>query len=135
MKIDDPRAYVGPVYVAPAGPRGRGVFAAEPIEAGTLIERCPIIEVPLTEKELIDRTKLYHYYFAWSPDDDGVAICLGYGSLYNHSFTPNATFIRKFDEDVIDFVAVRNIEKGEEIMTNYNGEPEDQEPLPYFEVK
>ncbi|HWL25392.1 MAG TPA: SET domain-containing protein-lysine N-methyltransferase, partial [Ureibacillus sp.] len=33
----------------------------------------------------------------------------------------------------IDFYAMRDIHEGEEILVNYNGDPEDQSPL-WFEV-
>lgn len=58
---------------------------------------------------------------------------MGHGSLYNHSYRPNAKYVRKVSEGVIDFVAVRDIEVGEEITVNYNGYPGDNEPV-WFDV-
>jgi SET domain-containing protein len=44
---------------------------------------------------------------------------LHYGSLYNHSASPCARYHKVFDADVIDFVAVRNVEPGCEITVDY----------------
>ena len=130
-----PLSIQGPVIVKDAGVKGRGCFATAAIKKGQLIERCPVVIVPITQKELIDQSLLYHYYYAWTPDEEGVAISLGYGSIYNHSYKPNAVFDRVFAGGYIDYVALRDIAIGEEITVNYNGEPDDMDPLPYFEVK
>lgn len=47
------------------------------------------------------------------------AITLSYGSLYNHSASPNAQYRKISDADVIEFVAIRNIEPGCEITVDY----------------
>ena len=54
-------------------------------------------------------------------------------SLYNHSYKPNAIYIRKVSEKVIDFVAIRDIEAGEEITINYNGVSDSNQPV-WFDV-
>jgi SET domain-containing protein len=128
-------SFIGPVYVADAGVKGRGVFASRDIKKGELIERAPVVLVPLEQNKLIDQTRLYNYYYAWAPEDEGIAIALGYGSIYNHSYTPNAYFDRRFDKGVVDFYAVKDIAVGEEIMTNYNGDPDDQDPIDFFDVR
>jgi SET domain-containing protein len=128
-------SFIGPVYVAEAGEKGRGVFASRDIKKGELIERAPVIIVPLEQNQLIDKTRLYNYYYAWTPDDEGIAVALGYGSIYNHSYTPNALFERRFEKGVVDFYAVKDIAIDEEIVTNYNGDPEDQDPIDFFEVR
>lgn len=125
---------MGPVTIGSAGEKGRGVFATADIKTGELIERCPVIVVPIAERDQIDKTNLYYYYYAWEPDDEGVAISLGYGSIYNHSFTPNAIFDRNFAGGFIDYVAIKDIKVGEEISVNYNGEPDDQDPLPFLKI-
>ncbi|HZU37814.1 MAG TPA: SET domain-containing protein-lysine N-methyltransferase, partial [Gemmataceae bacterium] len=61
-----------------------------------------------------------------------VAIALGYGSLYNHSYMPNA----RYDDEpgpAMTFTALRTIRPGEEITVNYNGDPKDRSPVG-FEV-
>src|SRR4051812_36887154 len=100
--------------------RGRGVFARRRFAAGELIERAPVIVIPAQQIEFLDQTALYDYYFAWDPTPDDVAIALGYGSLYNHSYEPNAVTRKDFAERHIDFLACRPIEAEEEITINYN---------------
>jgi hypothetical protein len=81
-------------------------------------------------EEGIAGTSLANFCFAWSTCT--VALALGYGSLYNHSFRPNARY-----EDVWpqtkEFTALRDIEPGEEITVNYNGKPRSRAKV-WFEV-
>ncbi|HJN65554.1 MAG TPA: SET domain-containing protein-lysine N-methyltransferase, partial [Pirellulales bacterium] len=53
-----------------------------------------------------------------------VALALGYGSLYNHSYNPNA----RYDDargQIKVFTAICDITEGTEITINYNGDPDD----------
>lgn len=109
--------------------RGRGVFAQAPIPAGTLIETADIILIPEAELPAIERGVFGNYFFRWGADGRQGAIALGYGSIYNHSFTPNARYVKHFDRGTIDFIAIHDITTGEEIRTNYNGDPANQEAL------
>jgi SET domain-containing protein len=102
--------------------KGRGVFARQPIPAGTLIERAPVIVVQAGQWEGMERTILFEYFFAWQEHS---ALALGYGSLYNHAYSPNARYIKMFSEEVIEVFALRDIAMGEEILINYNGDPND----------
>ena len=61
------------------------------------------------------------YVFGWG--DGRTALALGYGSLYNHSYLPNATTLETDDELVV--TATRDIEVGEEIRINYMGTAQD----------
>jgi SET domain-containing protein len=114
------------LYIAESPGKGRGVFAAERIPAGALIERAPVIVVPTGQWELMHKTILCDFYFAWGEHS---AIALGYGSLYNHSYQPNARFVKQLTEQVIEFYALRDIEPDEEILINYNIDPDDDSPL------
>jgi SET domain-containing protein len=51
-------------------------------------------------------------------------LALGYGSLYNHSYHPNARYDDAAGPTKV-FTALRDIAAGEEITVNYNGEPDD----------
>jgi SET domain-containing protein len=51
------------------------------------------------------------------------------GSLYNHSYTPNAVYAKQYDQLIITYTALRDIAAGEEILINYNGRPDDLDPL------
>ncbi len=112
--------------------RGRGVFAAEPIVRKEVIEVCPVIVVPRRHWTHVNKTILGDYAFDWGRDNRDVSIVLGYGMLYNHSHTPNARFRLRLAPQVYDFIALRDIDPGEEIFTNYNGDPDDHTPL-WFE--
>jgi len=113
--------------------KGRGVFATKKIKKGEVIECAPVLVIPEAEWKLIKKTILYHYVFTWSDEPEDIALALGFGSFYNHSYTPNANFDTKVEEDVIEFVAARDIAPDEEITINYNGAG-DNSPL-WFEVK
>jgi SET domain-containing protein len=115
--------------VAAIAGKGRGVVAGRRFEAGERIERAPVIVVPAAERPLLEKTALFDYRFAWGEREDAAAIALGCGSLYNHSFEPNAKFWRFYEEREIEFTALRAIEPGEEITINYNGLPGDRSPV------
>ena len=108
---------------------GLGVFAKEDIKVGETIEEAPVIL--LSEEQISDlaKTKLLDYFFAWGEKLEQAAIALGYGSLYNHSYEPNAKFVENFDTNTITYSAIKEIKKGEEILINYNGDPKDMRKL------
>jgi len=111
---------------------GRGVFATVDIQKGETIEVCPVLRISKEDYLNVKKTILREYYFMFSGDENSaeVVITLGYGSLYNHSYEPNATYIKKPAEDVIEFAAIKDIKKGEEISVNYNfGNPDDKSKL------
>ena len=64
-----------------------------------------------------------------------VVIALGYGSMYNHSYEPNAKYKRNFSNQTITFVAIKPIKKREEITVNYNGDPINQEKVWFEKIK
>jgi hypothetical protein len=77
----------------------------------------------------LEKTALKDYYFAW--DDKSVAIVLGYGALYNHSNNPNADVEYLFEEQRLNFVALRDVRRGEEICFDYRT---DEMPELWFDV-
>lgn len=114
--------------------KGRGVVARRQFSAGEIVETVPVLVLPAEQWEHIEKTVLYNYTYGWGPKLEHAGLALGLGSLYNHSFQPNARYVRHLDELTIDFVALRTIEEGEEITVNYNGDPDDTSPM-WFEVK
>lgn len=109
---------------------GRGIFAAVDLQANEIIEVCPVIEIPENQLGLLRKTELYNYFFLWGENLKKAAICLGFGSMFNHSYSPNATCIKNFKEKTIEFVTIKEIKRGSEITVNYNhGDPNDQRPL------
>lgn len=111
--------------------KGRGIFATAFIPKGTIFEQAPVLVMPAKELEVDQEdTVLSHYTFAWGKNS--VAVALGFGSLYNHSYSPNACY-----EDVSgqmkNYIAIRDIEAGEEVTINYNGDADSKEPV-WFDV-
>jgi uncharacterized protein len=107
---------------------GRGVFAAEPIKEGEMIEICPVLVMNTGDMALLDKTFLYDYYFLWGESGEDCAVALGFGSLYNHFCPSNADYDMDFDNKNIEFIAVRDIAMGDEITINYHGDPIDPSP-------
>jgi uncharacterized protein len=115
--------------------KGRGVVAQRHFEPGETVEQMPVIVVPQAEVSLIRQTRLANYYFEWGEDCKQGAIALGYGSLYNHSYTPNARYEFREENESLEFIALCEIRPGEEITINYNNlGPSAKQPLK-FDVK
>ncbi len=107
---------------------GRGVFASMLIKKDEVIEECPVFVLPKKDYPIIKKSALRNYYFMWGKTTS--AICFGFGSFYNHSCKPNATYKKKIKEQTIEFLAIKDIKKGEEITVNYNyGKPDNKNPL------
>ena len=70
--------------------KGRGVFARRSIEAGEVIETCPVLVLPADSVEDVS-AGIGGYVFEWGHGK--LALALGYGSLYNHSYRPNARYV------------------------------------------
>jgi SET domain-containing protein len=119
------------IEVKPIKGKGRGVFALRLIHDGEVIERVPVLVLPIGEtKTAAGPTRMSGYCFEWGKGT--VAVALGYGSLYNHSYQPNARYDDESKQTKV-FRAIRDIAPGEEIVVNYNGEPEDETPV-WFKV-
>lgn len=112
---------------------GRGVFAKSDFFTGDLIEISPVIVIPASEWFLIEKTVIFNYCYAFGEFDENMALAMGFGSMFNHSYSPNARYIKKVDRQVIEFYAVREIKREEEITINYNGDPNSLDPL-WFSV-
>ncbi len=108
--------------------KGRGVFARKLIPEGTIFERVPLLVIPAKEiLECNHGTLLLGYVFEYKKQ---VALALGYGSLYNHSYNPNA----RYDDagrQIKEFSALRDIYPGEEITINYNGAEDILDPVEF----
>lgn len=122
------------LYVAKVDGKGWGVFCAEKIEKGQIIEESPVIICPPKDRQHIDATHLYNYYFLWGNDHQQTAIALGFGSIYNHSYQPNAIYETYYEDEIIRFIALKDIEADTEITINYNHDPESKDQL-WFDVK
>ena len=113
---------------------GRGVYASRDIKKNELIEKCPIIEVPSHDGSNLNESILVTYFYFFGKKRERILIALGFGSIYNHAYKPNAVYKIKHKEMTIDFVALRDIKKDDEVTVNYNYEnSKNKNPL-WFEV-
>ena len=111
--------------------KGRGVFATQFIPEGTIFERAPVLVMPAKDFDgAQEETVLSHYMFEWGKNT--VAVALGFGSLYNHSYSPNARY-EDVSRQMKNYVAIRDIQPGEEVTINYNGDASSTEPV-WFDV-
>jgi SET domain-containing protein len=108
-----------PIRLGKSRRRGRGVFATRDLADGEEVEQCPVIVVPAEEAEDVCATALGSYAYGW--DDGAIAIALGFGSLYNHSTDPNATYEEGDDGKSLVIRADRPIAAGQEIFIDYTG--------------
>ena len=80
----------------------------------------------------IHGTILHDYYFLW-PDPNGAAcIALGFGSLYNHSWAPNANIIMDVNHSSFEIHCIKDIEAGTEIFIDYTDNSKGENAL-WFE--
>ena len=114
------------LYITSSSLHGRGVFTGVAISQDSLIEVCPVLVLPAEDMKAIQSTKLYDYYFEWGEENNQPAIALGHGSIYNHSYEPNARYLVDFEMETISYYAIREIEAGEEITVNYLGRPSEK---------
>ena len=114
----------------------RGVYARHDIKKGEIIERCPIIEVSKNDTSNLKESVLVTYFFYFGKNKEQIAIALGFGSIYNHSHKPNATYKINRKDKIIDFIALEDINKDDEITFNYYNcaNPKDKKSPLWFEV-
>lgn len=118
------------IYVASNNVKGgRGVYCnVFSFLPGAILEVCPTL---LIKNKAVPEDLDEHVY-VW--DRKLCALALGYGSLYNHSYTPNAKYKRRVQSKEIVIVAIKTIFFDEEITINYNYHPDDKTPM-WFKVK
>ena len=114
--------------------KGLGVFALKDFKKGELIESAPVLTFSPTDRKNLEKTPLSHYIYPWK-STRGAALAFGYGSVYNHSYSPNADWKQNFKTGEMEYRAIKSIKRGEEILINYNGEPDDTSPIDWFEVE
>ncbi|MCW3123537.1 MAG: protein-lysine N-methyltransferase [Flavipsychrobacter sp.] len=102
---------------------GRGVFATDDIKKGEVLEICPVLIFNKKDTSHIMDSSLNDYVYAY--DKGQTMFVLGYGSLYNHSNTPNAKYELLVEPDRAEkdnefcFTAIKPIRKNEEIYISY----------------
>lgn len=125
------------IYVGKSGifDAGRGVYAKRDIKKGETIERCPIIEVPKNDLSNLKESILVTYFFYFGKKKEKLLLALGFGSLYNHAYKPNATYKITAKNMRIDFIALEDIKKDKEITFSYSrGKSKDKKSPLWFEI-
>lgn len=130
FRIAQAMVQTSPLHVKESIGKGFGVFSTRFIAAGEVFDEVPVLIIPVQEWEHIEKTILFNYCYGWGDD---AAVALGVGSLYNHSFNSNAKYTKIYETKRICYTALRNIDPGEEITINYNGDVEDRSPM-WFDV-
>jgi SET domain-containing protein len=108
--MPDTALYQGALFVQKSPIHGYGVFAAQDIAAGTVVEECYCL---MAAKE--DSSFPNHYFDAGEES----ALPLGYGCIYNHSPTPNVAFYYNPKTQLMVFTAIKAIKRGEELCSSY----------------
>lgn len=93
--------------------KGRGLFANKDFKKDEIIEKSPVIIISSdknTPKEIND-------ILFQTDDDNKFLLCLGLGSLFNHSDNENVYYL--FEDNFLYFYAKDNIKKGNELSINY----------------
>lgn len=110
-----------PTYVGPSTIEGVGVFAAEPISAGTPIWTLnDSLDLLLTEQQLaglppLQREVIERYGYPHMTRAGLTVLEFDNGRFMNHCDTPNTDF-----RDPDTGWAIRDIAAGEEITSNYS---------------
>lgn len=98
------------------GRRGRGVFAERVFRKDEVVETCHAIVLDDDEVDGLLRD------YVFSAQQRGkVLLVFGYAMLYNHSSRPNL-YHRTAGRLTIEFVALRDVDAGEELTHDYGRE-------------
>jgi SET domain-containing protein len=85
------------------------------------------------DRQKLDETLLHDYIFEWGQHKNECCMALGYVPLYNHSYTSNCEYEMDFTAQTITIKTMRQINAGEELFINYNGNWNDEKPV-WFEA-
>ena len=105
--------------------KGRGVFAIEKIKEGEAVEASPVVLYGYDLRSAGEWSSAeivmhqYHNWGPWTPEAHCTSMVLGYGAMYNHSDEPNIESHKDIESLTISFIALRDIEPGEECCHEY----------------
>lgn len=99
---------------------GRGLFTDSFLKEKAFLEKSPLIIISKKDKSKIESTQLSSYVYEF---EDGLAIALGLGSLFNHSNTPNVGWKILKNEKAVMFWTLREIQPGEQLFIDYGYNP------------
>ncbi|MCS6778293.1 MAG: hypothetical protein NZ555_01130 [Geminicoccaceae bacterium] len=114
---------IGRLEIRPAGRKGLGVFAAEPIAAGETFDPQPVFELDLGDVPRIEATRFRHHYFAHPELDGHGVVVLGWLTLVNHGVPPTLELDWRHDAAIGWVVLPRarhDLAPGTELTIDYN---------------
>jgi hypothetical protein len=118
--------------------KGRGAFAKQSISKGTVIDVANVVLITNKDYKKIKKTLLYNYCYIWEDPKHKPAfknaITLSVSQFINHSYAPNLKYLYDYKNKAIEYSAIDDIPKGEELTVNYNGLVDDTSPL-WFKVQ
>jgi uncharacterized protein len=115
--------------------KGRGVVTMDFIAAQTVVECSPVIVMDAAARKLLDQTKLHDYIFVWGQNEDECCMAQGYISVYNHAVNSNCEYFMNFIEQNMYVKTVIDIEAGQELTINYNGDFDNDSPVWFDTLK
>lgn len=100
---------------------GLGVYTREALPAGTVVERCAILESMVRRTPEHPRSAMDRYtFFSWKPYPDIGFMPAGFGTMYNDAGRCcNVVHSLDMDRRCLTFTTVRDIEAGEELLMDY----------------
>ncbi len=108
----------GPVYVAPAGAKGHGLFAARALRKGERVEEMPVVVLDPAGAEALEKVPvLEDYEFVFGEED--VAMAIGNAAFINYADRPNVDLVRDLARRTITIQALRDVAPGEELLYRY----------------
>lgn len=117
LRLSPPSAYISDTGTA----KGRGVFAGRNFSANEIVEICPVVLFKCAFDNLPPEAKtLVFNWTVLAGQANTHALALGFGSMYNHNNPANMRYEANPTAQLLRFVAVHDIKKGEELTVNYN---------------
>lgn len=93
---------------------GHGVFTNKKIKKNTIIENAYCLNIKI-HHIMTPELKKYVYY----NNDKNFFLSLGYGSIYNHSDSPNIEKQIFWENKFIQFKTIKDIEANQQLVFNY----------------
>ncbi len=117
--------------------KGNGVIAKKNLKKYSRVIIGHVILLSNNDYDLIKDTILNNYVYEWDDPNNiefrsvlPLSIC----QFFNHSYKPNLKYQYDYENTTIEYIAIRDIQKGEELTANYNGIANDKSPV-WFEVE
>jgi hypothetical protein len=95
-----------------------GMLAAQHIAEGEIIDEAPVVVLPRRDARILALTDVFPYLEDWPLEGWEVALPLGHVAMYRSGAEPNAKLVKRLETMVLEVVALRTIEAGDEIVVS-----------------